>query len=53
MADFVRMIRQNWDSALAISLASAAIALNLGPGWVFLGIFLGGCAYIINIALRD
>lgn len=53
MADFVRTIRQNWDSVLAISLASTAIALNLGPAWVFLGIFLGGCAYIIKIALRD
>ena len=53
MAGFVRTIRKNWDSVLAVSLASTAIVLHLGAAGLFLGIFLGGCAYIINVALRD
>ena len=52
MVDIVRSLRGNLDAALAVMLASMAIAINLGPAWFFVAWFLGGCGYIIHTALK-
>ena len=52
MVEFVRSLRRNWDAAAAITLVSMAIALYLGPAWFVVAWFLGGCGYIIHIALK-
>lgn len=45
-------LRGNWDAVLAFSLAWAAVAIRLGPGYYFLFLYLLGCAYIIRMALK-
>lgn len=52
MADLVRSLTRNWQPLLAMTLACAAIALNLGPVYVIVATFFSGCAYIVYLALR-
>ncbi len=52
MVDRFRLLRRNWDTALAFTLIYTAIAIYLGPAYFFVVWFLNGCAYIIHEALR-
>jgi hypothetical protein len=52
MATWLTSLRSNWDALLAFSLAYLAIAMNLGPGYYFLTLYVTGCAYIVRTALK-
>ena len=52
MAAWLTSLRHNWDAVLAFTLAYIAIAVNLGPGYYFLCLYLTGCLYIIRLALK-
>lgn len=52
MAGFARSLRRNWDAALAIALVYMAIAIYLGPAFVFVACFVSGCGYIVHVALK-
>lgn len=45
-------LRSDWDAILAFSLAWIAIAVNLGPAYYFLLLFVVCCAYVIRVALK-
>jgi hypothetical protein len=52
MAEFVRSLSRHSLPLFAFTLAYTAIALNLGPAWMFVAWFFNGCAYIIYLALK-
>ena len=52
MTELLRSLSRNWLPLLAFTLAYAAIILNLGPVWAVITWFLGGCGYIIHLALK-